>query len=91
MSKAMLIMDAPENCAECPCCYLTEGCYSDICKAENRGLEEGYREGKPNWCPLREVPQEADIKKAKTMTTLTWLEGWNACIAEILKNKEGEQ
>lgn len=82
MSKAILVIDMPKSCEECPCCYLTEGCYSDICQVNRFGLEEGYEKGRPNWCPLREVPERANHPD--------WCDGgrydkgYNACIDEIM-------
>ena len=80
MARAMLIMDMPEACYECPC----EADY--VCQAKCKEIDEIDKV--QEWCPLREVPQKADIKKAVTMTTLCWCEGYNACIDEILGGGE---
>lgn len=85
MSKAILVIDMPKNCRECP-----------LAKNESIVLEEAYNclpkrkwvtdrecESRPNWCPLKEVPQ-----KQENLPTNIYREGWNACIDEILKGSE---
>lgn len=68
MSKAVLVMDMPETCLDCTFCFeLDEGinavcsvisddkdnslCKEIICK-------DGYCNSKPDWCPLKKVPDE---------------------------------
>ena len=46
MEKAVLFMDMPKNCAECPCSY--EGAY-DMCAVTE---EQVVFHKKPEWCPL---------------------------------------
>lgn len=38
--------------------------------------------GKPDWCPLREVPKKLDYPP---MNESSYVAGYNACIDEILK------
>lgn len=70
----MVIMniDMPKMCAECPCCYETEGVYFGCCQLrlfcddnithENRlecDIEEYLQnDTKPEWCPLVKVEEE---------------------------------
>ena len=89
MAKAVLVMDMPERCADCPlrssektsyvCCYLT---LKNISSTD-------YYDKKPDWCPLRELPEreeELPVEKyefgglGKAFTS-----GWNTCLDEILK------
>lgn len=82
MSKAILVLDMPENCYECdfldddgdyPMCRIT----TEVC---------GYRfktyENKMNKCPLKELPEYQfewyDDEKSD------WERGYNACLNEIL-------
>ena len=85
MSKAILVMDMPKSCAECPCCYITEGCYSDICQVNYFGLEEGYEKGRPNWCPLRELPQKQENSTTNSTFIRGYKNGYNDCIHNIMK------
>ena len=59
--KITLTMDMPSNCYECPMCYETEGCYSDVCQLyfylsnENEDFDAeiyNYKDDIPKWCPL---------------------------------------
>lgn len=51
--KAILVIDMPKNCAECPCCY---GYYCPHLERE-MGLW-AIRTGKPVDCPLKPMPNE---------------------------------
>ena len=90
MPKAVLIMDMPERCADCPlrnsshaknsyvCCYLT---LKDI-------SETDYYDKKPDWCPLRELPEkmkECGKYPQPDRIAPSYKVGWNACLDEILK------
>lgn len=58
MPKAVLVMDMPECC---PDCRFFESdwreCYA-ISKRYNRDIMT--EEAKPNWCPLRELPEKKE-------------------------------
>lgn len=82
MSKAILVMDMPKNCTDCP---LRD--YEDNCKGQseeknnNAGTWEELRES----CPLRELPQ----KKKHTLYSIgAYNTGYNACIDDILKGSD---
>ena len=78
MAKAVLVMDMPESC---PDCRFFESdwreCYA-ISKRYNRDIMT--EEAKPNWCPLRELPEKMpdlehgyeNVEKSIIRT------GWNA-------------
>lgn len=92
MSKSLFVFDTPESCDKC---HLFTGVYTDMtCNANGITIDYPYpKDFKQDWCPLKEVPQKKDIRNANTMTDLGWIEGWNACIDEVLKNceeKKGE-
>ena len=58
MAKAVLIMDEmPECCADCSCGYFESGTkkLNLICGATG---EDANNVGKPDWCPLRELPEK---------------------------------
>lgn len=87
MSKAVLVMDMPEQvCQKCTLCYETED-DEYLCCAVGKLVPDGE---KPDWCPLWELPE-----KKETWTTLEchsngrWTEGmkagWNACLDAIAK------
>ena len=86
MCKAILIIDMPDNCKDCPCAYMTEGCFWDACQAmQNKQLENNYEEKKPSWCPLREMPQKKEEIVYTSLSGIGEKKGWNACIDAILK------
>lgn len=52
MSKAILVMDMPEYCAECPCC---DDCV-EVCMVIDEEIREVNGEcQKPNWCTIHEI------------------------------------
>lgn len=86
MSKAILVMDMPSNCKECELYVYYRQYAGDkgdcFCGMTKKDADFNNR---PKSCPLREVPQKTDFRKAKTETVANWIEGYNACIDTILK------
>lgn len=99
MAKAILIMDMPECCTDCPCSFFERDnpILNLICGAAQ---EDAYNVGKPDWCPLRELPEKKEndsfLKEAVKNDCFDWTDsdtayfngkdaGWNACLDEILK------
>ena len=89
MNKAILVIDMPTCCNECKIRFDDE--YSNWCSYDNpepNGVFQ-YVENrtKPNWCPLKPVPDKE--YEGGTWTMSGYIEdgfpiGWNACINEIL-------
>jgi hypothetical protein len=83
MAKAVLVMDMPESC---PDCRFFESdwkeCYA-ISKRYNRDVMT--EEAKPNWCPLRELPEKEHNDNGYDEYSDGYDAGWNACLDEILK------
>lgn len=88
MAKAVLIMDMPESCKKCVFCRGLNACKLNkylvgdrICTiyTVDKQIMEG---GKPDWCPLRELPE-----KMKTGTGWygenMFRSGFNACLDAI--------
>lgn len=87
--KAILVMDMPSSCMGCNFlhCEIEEN--KEYCEArEIRKQVNLAKEEKPDWCPLKPMPSKKDVKNAKTMTDLGWIDGYNTCIDEILGDKE---
>ena len=89
MSKSVLVIDAPENCLDCIFCqeYRTKSKKYAYCYVTNGDSENdmklikyvyGYRQGKPDWCPLRELPEEDHEWEDG------YADGWNDCLKEIM-------
>lgn len=78
--KAILVIDMPSNCLDCPCEY-------DYmrCKATNYKLDYVNADAeKPSWCPLRPLPH----KLQADWYTDGYKEGFNACLEEITGETE---
>jgi len=81
--KAILVIDMPSECNDekCPLCYDFA-----MCSYLNRWIKDG----KPNDCPLRPLPQKKGIslKEAIGIKCSCYSDGWNACLEEITGEKE---
>ena len=89
MSKAILVMDMPSSCIECPLL----ASWQDSASAPRNywcphNLEITIEvEKRSEWCPLREVPQKKDTKYNPARNPYI-TQGYNACIDEILGGGE---
>lgn len=91
MSKSILVIDTPEGCESCLYC---RGQYSYHCKLMQFLDKEGFgfcyvthqvfRGGKPDWCPLRDLPEKEDCKNYLDDDAEAYCNGWNSCIDKIL-------
>ena len=94
MAKAVLVMDMPESCGECPFCrglneckvkkYLVRDRLFTIFTVDAQIMEGG----KPSWCPLRELPEKIpDLEHGYENVEKSIIRiGWNACLDMILEN-----
>lgn len=88
MSKAILVMDMPKSCRECDLRVI--GSYNFCTGADGRKIDQMKiinNDIKPDWCPLREVPQKREEKYASDvgLRDSGFIDGWNHCIDTILK------
>lgn len=68
MSKSVLVMDTPETCLDCMFCFehyegiaahcLVVSDENDKDLFRDIQCDGGYCQSKPDWCPLKEVPEE---------------------------------
>ena len=78
--KAILVIDMPENCFKCKLqdwanCRIVKGCHTG--------------DTRPDWCPLKPIPSKRPtIGKESDNDILCMNAGYNACIDEILGDKE---
>ena len=90
MSKSVLVVDTPETCLDCEFCFeLDEGinaCCSVMNDENDKGLcrdiqcDGGYCQNKPDWCPLKELPEEEYYDGCDL-----WERGWNSGRIHLLK------
>ena len=91
MAKAVLVMDMPESCFGCNCMYCDEESDTETCQATETARDIDLIEDRPDWCPLRELPEKIPELKSgyEDISTSIRLVGWNACLDEILKENSG--
>ena len=90
MSKSVFVIDTPETCLDCQFCYeLDEGveaCCSisdddkDTSLMKKIDCEYGYCQGKPDWCPFKELPNKKNFGEIFNGN----VKGWNDCLKEII-------
>jgi hypothetical protein len=83
MSKAVLVMNMPECCADCPCSFFERDnpILNLICGVTQ---EDAYNVGKPDWCPLRELPEKKERRIGEHGERM-FRAGFNACLNEIMR------
>lgn len=83
MSKAVLVMDISECCADCPCSFFERDnpILNLICGVTQ---EDAYNVGKPDWCPLRELPEKKERRIGEHGERM-FRAGFNACLNEIMR------
>ena len=74
--------DMPECCADCCCGYFERDSkeLNLICGATG---EDANNVGKPDWCPLRELPEKKETNYYMNNKGKGIVEGWNACLDAI--------
>lgn len=73
--KAILVIDMPQNCAQCPFIYDKDACYAMnkptglwlplVCNGSTGeyGINKfPYEEKRVDWCPLRPMPQKKEVE-----------------------------
>ena len=79
MSKAVLVIDMPDNCLNCP---LYHGDFEHRCKPTYKINHDFFN--KPDWCPLQQMPEKSHTGKSEYYQWGDWEDGWNACIDGLL-------
>lgn len=91
MAKAVLVMDMAECCADCPCSFFERDnpILNLICGVTQ---EDAYNVGKPDWCPLRELPEKKETTYPQACYENSyWTDemkaGFNTCLNEMVGGK----
>lgn len=102
MKKVILVIDEPECCGGCIAAHRNKkigkeeyywtcdiGYHTD--KDYVRNIIDIYAETKPDWCPLKEIPEKYDMENVVCDRDYNgdYEYGYNACIDEILKDNKG--
>lgn len=83
--KAILVIDMPNNCYECPC-FMDEGW-----RCQNKlEIDEDVNDGRPDWCPLKPVPKKYEAPEIYELwnTDSEYFNGWNDCLDSITGETE---
>ena len=86
MSKSVLVIDMPESCTECKIGHDMSG-YMEvciICQIANKVTLNDEAESRPDWCPLKPLPEKSTIENDMTDYQCGLVDGWNSCIDEII-------
>lgn len=95
MAKAVLVMDMPVDCKQCVFCRGLNACKlkkylvrDKICTVYtvDKQIMEG---GKPDWCPLRELPERSD--HPEHCDNGRFDAGWNGCLDAIEGGAHGKE
>ena len=86
MSKAVLVIDMPEECEYCQFHYTThdeDDDYVDKCEVLNDKTIDGYTK-KYHLCPLKPMPEKKEMPHFLGCDFFM-KQGYNNCIDELLK------
>lgn len=87
MSKSVLVIDTPKYCA---LCVLRSGVHHPFCRVNNRDITD--LSIRPDWCPLKPLPEKRDTKMTGADWNCGYNDGWNACVDEIIiRSKSPEE
>ena len=82
MSKSVLVIDTPEDCHSC---YLRGFTLNlQYCRAKQGSAIIVDTSVKPDWCPLKPLPEKDDFVNVPHDEYYTgYHDGWDNCIDEI--------
>ena len=87
--------EAKVFCYDCPfgTAYCSDLEYEGLCELANcldydvfLMTEEHYdceSKSRPDWCPLKPLPEEKEEEYWRSKLSLAWIRGWNDCISKI--------
>lgn len=92
--KALLVMDMPEKCEECPMLNSIDEC---ILQSEDQNYEADTFDDLKSGCPLKPMPEKKEemgmpgTPSMNDIKRIGFQKGWNACIDKIMgeQNEKG--
>ena len=90
MPKVILVIDMSETCENCACkypSYKDDALYDCAITGKTIPINGGHYEDRPDWCPLRELPEKipelksgyedisTSIRRAEIMFVARWTAG----------------
>lgn len=85
MAKGVIVVDVPERCIECEL-MCTDQHGNNFCFII--GFDELIEDDKPDWCPIKPLPEKMDYQSRHGLLQEQIMVGWNMCIDAILKGGE---
>ena len=89
MEKGIIVLDVPEECRKCPFQEVSEENHMwclvsnlDDCSHIHKIILDEY--SKPDWCPIKPIPNRKSEDFGQTIIAAARGEGWNECLDEIL-------
>ena len=79
MSKSVLVIDTPESCRSCHLRGFTLNL--QYCRGKLKDIKD--TSVKPDWCPLKPLPEKNTIENDMTDYQCGMVDGRNQCIDEI--------
>lgn len=79
MNKEILVIDMPDDCVECNFCV--ELSTHDRCVAVGKSI---FTLEKPNWCPLKPLPEKMEGYNSIKWQWGEYEDGWNHCIDYLI-------
>lgn len=84
MKKAVIVIEMPKNCDDCPFRVLSDK-YHCVVNGRYCGDEQGFYSSltKPSWCPLRPLPEKWERQPYNSQSRVDWKIGYNDCLDDI--------
>lgn len=79
MDKAIIVINTPDGCRECPLCGEDHMTYRDYCRITDQYI---WALDKPDWCPLKPAPKKMEVSYGSDEQD--WENGYNSCVEQIM-------
>ena len=86
MGKAILVIDMPKSCEECPICASWQSSAFSIREYWCTAFDniDVYPDDKPRWCPLKPAPEKSLTGNSDYYQWGDWEDGWNSCVDSLI-------
>lgn len=84
MSRMIVIVDKPDSCIECPCSDFDK---QNVCRILVRPIDDETQglDGKPDWCPLKPIPDRIKHSIYDYDADTGYTCGWNDCLDSMIR------
>ena len=81
MAKGIIVMDIPASCDNCELMCTNQ---NDDKFCFKHGFHEPIESTRPDWCPIKPLPEKITHKSRQGLLQEQVALGWNLCLDEIL-------